>query len=154
MKGQMELLGLVAIVILFIFGGLIYLFFSSAPPDKSMAETRESAETGNLLNTIMKTTPCKESEDSISLIIQECYSYNGNKDYCGNAECKQYIREAVNNITKAYSNKITYTFEVKTGETTFINQGTCNLTKKMVANTLIKHGKITLKASLTGCSES
>lgn len=152
MKGQMEIMGLVAIVIIFILGGLMYLFFSSTPPDTSMAETRESAETGNLLNAIMKTTPCKEDGEQLSMIIQECYSYNGNKDYCGEPECKKYIKEVVDNITKAYNNKIMYIFDVRNGETTFISQETCNTTKKMVANTLIRYGKTTLKASLTGCS--
>lgn len=152
MKAQMEVIGLVVIVVLFIFGGLIYLFFVSRPPDTSLAEVRQSSEVSNLLNSLMKLTPCEDTSDSLSNIIQTCYLFNGNRDYCQNPDCKDYIENVVINSLKAYNPSLQYTFEVK-DPSQFISYGTCSFPKKMVADSSMRTGSTILKVVLTVCQK-
>ncbi|MFH1331805.1 MAG: hypothetical protein ABIH63_00790 [archaeon] len=151
-RGQMEILGLVVIVVLFIFGGLIYIFFMSRPADTSMPETRQSAEVSNLLNTMMKVTPCTDKpSDTLEDIIQNCYLFSGNSDYCGNPSCKSYVNEVVGNVTKAYNRNWLYYFEINQSNKVFISQGSCNLPDKMFANTIVKFGKTSLPVTFVVC---
>ncbi|MEM4244793.1 MAG: hypothetical protein QXR60_01130 [Candidatus Nanoarchaeia archaeon] len=154
-RGQMEMVGLVIIVVLLIFGGLIYLWFKSIPPDKSLAETRQSSEVKNLLDSMMKVTPCPDTEDSLDdIILNGCYLFNGNREYCGNPDCKNYIMDVVSNVTKSYNPKWQYVFNVTdpTGKP-FISQGSCTLTKRMASDTTIRVGNKVLTVKLVACME-
>jgi hypothetical protein len=151
-RGQMEIMGLVVIVVLFVFGGLIYLTFASKPPDNSMAETRESGDVANLLNSLMKLTPCDSTTDSLDEIIKNCYISSGASDYCENPSCKDYIGSTVLNATKAYRQGTNYTFIIKDYTSVpFISQGSCSLPKKMSTDSKILVGNKRLIVYLIAC---
>ncbi len=154
MRGQMEILGLVVIIVLFIFGGLLYVVFSSKPADMSLPETRESAEVASLLNSVMKLTPCEDTYDSLDEIIKNCYIANGNSDYCNNASCKDYISNVVRGVTSSYDSNTQYMFNVtESSGRPFMSGGMCNTSKRMAADSSIRVGNKVLRAVLTACSE-
>jgi len=153
MKAQLEILGLVVIVVLFILGGLIYLFFASKPPDTSLSETRESAEVSNLLDSMMKLNPCVSTSDSFSDILKSCYLYSGNSDYCGTPLCKDYIADVFHNVTRAYNSQAQYSFVVAAPGATFISDGSCDLPRKMSSDRALRFGSSSLHVILTVCSK-
>lgn len=152
MRAQMEVLGLVVIIVLFVFGGLIYLMISSKPPDTSLAETRQSSEISNLLTSMLKVTPCESlPDDSLADIINSCYLFGGSSDYCGNPSCKDYIKDSVRSMVRAYDSGLQYSFDVKAGTSSFISDGSCTLPKRMAADTVMPFGTTSLKVSLVAC---
>lgn len=151
MRGQMEIMGLVVIVVLFIFGGLIYLFFISGPKDTSLPEVRQSAEVSNLLNAIMKMTPCESSSDSFDDIIHNCFIALGSMDVCG-VGCKDYINQTFVNVTHAYSPSGQYYYIIKEQSgSEFLKGGNCTLPRRMAAESTIRVGTKILKVGLSGC---
>ncbi len=151
MRAQMEMLGLLVIVVLFIFGGLIYLFFLQKPVDTSLPDLRQSAEVSNLLNTMMKVTPCEDLSDTLEDVIVTCYMFSGNRDYCGNPDCKAYIKEVVANVTRSYNSGWQYSFEIKEGSSLFLSDGSCSLPKRMAAHANVRFGKTSLLINLLVC---
>tara|TARA_B100000315_G_scaffold215748_1_gene215232 strand:+ start:25 stop:462 length:438 start_codon:yes stop_codon:yes gene_type:complete len=120
-KAQTEIIGLVVIVILFIVIAVIFVKLSTAPKSKSVI--KESVEVSNLLNAVVKLTPCKEDKElsSLSDIIAECE----NQQYC-NENCKEYIEKQVNNVmSSALDKKKSYNMIITKRGDTFIEQGDC-----------------------------
>lgn len=155
MKGQMEILGLVVIVILFVFGGLIYLYFAVQDnQSQPLAETRQSSEVNQLLNTMMTITPCNITSDSFSeIIVNSCYLFNGNHDYCGNPSCKDYIKGVVRDVMKAYNPSWEYSFTItEPSGAVFITQSTpCTQVKRMSGTTKVVLGNKWLNTTLMVC---
>ena len=151
MRGQMEIMGLVVIVILFIFGGLIYLFFISGPEDTTLPEVRESAEVSNLLNAIMKMTPCQTTSASFYDIVHDCFLANGNMDIC-ELGCKDYINKTFANVTRAYSSSGQFQYTIKeVSKPEFLKEGNCTFTRRMAAESNVKIGSKSIKVGLIGC---
>ncbi len=153
MRGQMEIMGLVVIVILFIVGGMIYLFFLSGPADTSLPEVRQSVEVSNLLNAIMRMTPCEDNpEDSFDDLIHNCFIAGGNEVIC-ESQCKDFIKEAAINASKAYNPSGQYKFTIKEpgAATPFVEAGSCNLTRRMAAESSVRVGNKIVKVGLIGC---
>ncbi len=71
-KAQSEILGLLVIVVLFIFIGLFYLMFGFGGQDGSIQLIKDDLETSNLHKALLKTnTPC--DNQNIKDLIKECY---------------------------------------------------------------------------------
>ncbi len=73
-KGQMEIMGLVLIVVLISLGFLFYLRFSVLSPDKGdvRKSTTESALASNIINTMLSTTSKDCQNREIKELIQDC----------------------------------------------------------------------------------
>jgi hypothetical protein len=151
MRGQMEIMGLVVIIVLFIFGGLIYLFFISGPQDTTLPEVRESAEVSNLLNAIMKMTPCNTTTATLYDIVHDCFLANGNMDVCAKG-CKDFINMTFSGVFKVYSPSGQFEYTIKeVSKPDFLKGGSCTFNRRMAAETNVKIGSKSIKVGLLGC---
>ena len=155
-KAQTEIMGLVVIVILFIFIGLIYLMFSGDEGEDPNVLIRESTAVQNLIGAYAKITPCSEIMPPMPMekIISECYG-NPNLEFCGKP-CQDTIKDVMAETVASYSPNVTYAFEVyDLDNKTFVSSGTCskkepgNVGKKYVTS-----GKVRLEAWLKICRKA
>lgn len=71
-KGQMEIFGLVVIVILLALGLLFAVVILSKPPSQQSQRVKESVQAANFLNTMMSTTSLGCGKRSVRELIQNC----------------------------------------------------------------------------------
>jgi len=155
-KAQTEIIGLMVIVILFIFGGMIYIMFAGKGETGSL--TRDVTQVGkvqNMQDTFMQITPCyaEKPVEQMSDLIKKCYT--GTETICG-IECKEYITDTLNSLIKAYNPKQDYIFSVKgPNDEEFINTGECEPTADRRAATpeRILAGKEVLIVKLMYCTK-
>ncbi len=149
-KGQMEIFGLLIIVILFVLILVFYLAFTArSQGDKPASqEIRQSIEVENLLTAMMKVTPCtlKAPPDSLNLIIRDCHLKN--QDVC-DTPCQPYIQDIVQEIMSKYGKP--YEFKVKdSNKVVLYKQGRCQ-GEKLVDDFPIKAGNEFLVVELSTC---
>lgn len=93
MKGQIEIVGLVVIVLLITVGGVIFFRLYSLSSDGESG-IRDSNEVNNMRNALLKTTIC---EISVKDAIEECYNRGV---LCGENAC-EYTKEKIQEILDA-----------------------------------------------------
>jgi hypothetical protein len=93
-KAQTEIIGLMVIVILFIIIGTVFIAFTFRRSPENI-EIRQSTKVTNLMNAIMKYTPCETDpkKESIEGIIRIC----DDNDYCS-MPCKTYLEKEIKSI--------------------------------------------------------
>jgi hypothetical protein len=119
-KGQTEIVGLVVIVIIFVVIGGIFLVFSAKKTTNT--EGRESAQASKFIVSLLKYTPCKESEETIEDIIAGC-----NLDEpapCGDKKCKEFIIETTKPVLNEFFGS-RYIFTITKNEADFVKIGNC-----------------------------
>ncbi len=92
MKGQIETLGLLVIVILLVFIGIFALKFMSFDDRKVVDESFYSVKANNLLNAIQKATVC---DINMEKAIIACFEENS---FCGRADVCTFVEEEINKI--------------------------------------------------------
>lgn len=119
-KGQVEIIGLMVIVILIIVIAFIFIRISTTPEKKDVI--RENVEVTNLLNAMMKMTPCESiyPRDSMVDIVLECET---GVSYCG-MDCKSYIKQEIENVMDNLG-KERYEFNIKKNGVDWLNVGSC-----------------------------
>lgn len=75
-KAQIEMIGLLVIVILFIFIGIFAIRFALRPESTIVAEMRTNIMVNNMLNAIIKTNT--QFNKDISELIVDCYNTDAN----------------------------------------------------------------------------
>jgi len=120
-KAQADMIGLVVIVILFIIIAIVFLRLSTLEDSESII--KENIEVSNLLNAIMKLTPCNNIKplDSLADVIDNC----NNQPYCGESNCKDYIKKQVDNAASSSFDKESYSFTIIRNGAVFLNTGSC-----------------------------
>ena len=71
-KGQMEIFGLVVIVILLAIGLLFAIIILTKNPSNEVARVKESVQAANFLNTMMATTSQDCAKRSVRELLQDC----------------------------------------------------------------------------------
>jgi|TARA_Y100000310_G_scaffold110378_1_gene108766 hypothetical protein len=127
-RAQADIIGLVVIVILFIIIAVVFLRLSTLQDTDSVI--RENIQVSNLLNAMMKLTPCKTIQplQSLSDIIDEC---DHQQQYCGE-DCKDYIKTQIESTANNALDKETYSLSIIKNSNTFINVGSCIGSTKFV----------------------
>jgi len=96
-RGQVEMIGLVIVVVLLVLGGLFYVAAitrDSGNENKGVEATLDASYSNNLLNALYNMKYC---EVSFSDVLDLCYS---DKILCDKNAC-DYIKEETNNIIKS-----------------------------------------------------
>jgi|TARA_B100001971_G_C18050546_1_gene462611 hypothetical protein len=126
-KAQADIIGLVVIVILFIIIAVVFLRLSTLQDTDSVI--KENIQVSNLLNAMMKLTPCKSIQPlkSLSDIIDEC----DGQQYCGE-NCKDYIKTQIERTANNALEKETFSLSITKNGNTFINVGSCIGSTKFV----------------------
>jgi len=118
-KAQMEVIGLVIIVILILVGVLMFVRFVVLAPQSSQKTTIESLEANNLLSALLKTTIC---EISVLDAIKECQQAT---TICNQNACT-YTEDKIQEIMEASLDvKTDYKIEVLTNNNPLFNLGSC-----------------------------
>lgn len=109
-RAQIEMVGLVVIVLLIVMGIIFFLKFSiqnkQSPLEKS---TIESIEANNLLNALLKATVCDKEKISVEQAIEQCKQ---NIEICDQSPCK-FTKTKIEEIFKSsLDEKTTYTIEI------------------------------------------
>lgn len=139
MKGQSEMMGLMIIVILIIFIGLVFLRFSFSERN-SLPELRENIQASNLLSSIIK---YDTQEGSIKDLIVRCVR---NKE-CGTleGEVKEIMKNSLDTRTK-------YEFSViakDEGDKEALRMGSCN--QGIASNTQVSQEGLYIEVRLKLC---
>lgn len=149
------MLGLVAIIVIFIFIGLIYLMFAGKPDQGSL--TRDITQVGkaqNILDSFVQITPCYATlpYEQMDNLIKECYTSAGSSTACGEP-CKDYIAQTMDEMVKAYNPDLKYEFKILIQEEEFLSQGACPAATKeeRVATENMPAGKDILTLKITYC---
>lgn len=143
-KAQTEIMGLLTIVVLFIFIGLIYIMLAGKADKGSLTtDVVQYEKVQNLLSSFIQITPCyvKTPYDQMETIIKDCYASDGSATICGKP-CKDLITEEMDSMMKAYNPKQAYEFKILKGKEAFITQGGCP------ADSETRVGSITLSRDL------
>ncbi|MBM3199879.1 hypothetical protein FJZ53_02990 [Candidatus Woesearchaeota archaeon] len=125
-KSQTEIMGLLTIVVLFIFIGLIYIMLAGKADKGSLTrDVVQSEKVQSLLSSFMQLTPCysKVPYDQMDVIIKECYTSSGGL-VCGEP-CKEFIIAEMDDVMKAYNPRQEYEFKILKGKEEFISKGGC-----------------------------
>jgi len=112
-KGQTEIIGLMVIVILFIFVGLIYIMFAGKEDTGSLTrDVTQSVKVQNMLDSYTQFTPCYTElpYPQMREVIMDCYT-SGEKT-CGE-DCETLITETLDDMIKAYSSSQEYQFIIR-----------------------------------------
>src|SRR3989344_6633814 len=123
--GQMEIVGLMVVVIIIIIGALFYLKFGILHQEQDNTDLSiEQSYTINWLNSILNVNVCNNTISYKSSLI-ECYN-DGN--VCGESAC-DYLKSESNNIInsiglKEYKN---YTFWIQSGEDIKFIENECKI---------------------------
>jgi hypothetical protein len=126
-KAQTEIMGLLTIVVLFIFIGLIYIMLAGKADKGSLTQDIVQYEkVQNLLSSFIQITPCytKVPYDQMSTIIKDCYASDGSATICGKP-CKDFITAEMDSMMKAYNPKQAYEFKILKGKEEFISKKKC-----------------------------
>lgn len=113
-KAQTEIIGLMVIVILFVFVGLIYIMFAGKGDQGRLTEdVTQTGKVQNMLDAFVQLTPCYEKTpfDQMDEIIKECYTSAGTDIVC-EKNCKTFITDTLDELMKAYNDKQSYEFYI------------------------------------------
>ncbi len=132
-RAQADIIGLVVIVILFIIIAIVFLRLSTLP--KTESTIKENIQVSNLLNAILKLTPCKNITplESLADIIEQC----NNQPYCGISNCRDYIKTQVQSTLDNSLDRETYKFTIIKNSVNFIDIGNCVGDVKFVDNAIL-----------------
>jgi len=120
-KGQMEMIGLVIVVVLIIIGGLFYITFSLKGKDNTKEQDQhlQSITANNLVNALIKIRICENK--SVGQAIALC---DVNEQLCGENAC-DFVKKEVEGIISSVTDK-NYLFFVNKGENELFNVGNCS----------------------------
>ena len=113
-KGQSEVVGLLVIVILLLFVGMIFLRFYVAQPSTSLSHSRQSIEASNTLNALMKVHIQREP------FAAHADACNSDGNLCGGLKTEV---EAILGYILKQGQK--YSFTLSTGAKTLIEINQC-----------------------------
>ena len=117
-RGQSEVVGLLVIVIILIFMGLVYLGFSNIADSGSLASERSSIEVENALKAVLRVNLPDFEDKTLEDLIVEC----GEEYGCNDLDYA--IETLFSSILKPGTN---FEFSSYREEEEFYAQGTCNL---------------------------
>src|SRR3989338_7167198 len=100
-KGQIEMMGLVIIVILLVFGGLLFVKFGLQREAPRQETTIQTAQTYHLLNAVLKIEICPQI--TLKKAIDAC---NENQKICNQEAC-QVVESQITKIVQEISYKKT-----------------------------------------------
>ena len=120
-KGQMEMIGLVIVVVLIIIGGMFYITFSLRGKDKTQEQDQhlQSIQANNLVNAIVKIKICENKSVGEAIVLCDT-----NKQICGENAC-DFVKNEIERIIQSFSNE-NYFFFVKRGENEVFSFGNCD----------------------------
>ncbi len=154
-KAQTEIMGLLTIVVLFIFIGLIYVMLTGKEEPGSLArDVVQYEQVENFLDAFVQLTPCyvETPYPQMETIIKDCYASEGMDTVCGKP-CKDFINEEFENVMTAYNPKQAYEFKILKGKEEFISQNNpsegCPETAETRAGSIVLSRELTLR--LTYC---
>lgn len=151
-KAQAEIIGLLVIVILFVFAGLIYLMFAGKTEEPMTRDITQLGKAQQMLDAFMQITPCYMTTpyEQMDKIIKDCYTSEG--DICGQ-DCKELIKNTLKDLMEAYNQKQKYEFKIMEDGETFLSEGNCLTADKKVTTERLAAGTQTLTLKLTYCME-
>lgn len=126
-KGQMEMIGLVIIVILLIIGALFYLRFAVFDHQEQRSEsTIRVTQAYNLMNALINVDMCgKPLKEALAQCKEQPQEpYCEGKDACG------FLQEKIPSIVDPILHEtigVGYSFEAKKGEEAYLTFGTCEI---------------------------
>jgi len=136
-KAQMEIMGLVIIIIMLAILSIIFLTFALRPSPSTTPILRSSTKADNLLNSIIRTST-KENQKMLD-IIENSYITN---DFT-------YLKQEINKIiSKAIPNK-RYSFKLLINQQKVLDIGDCKL--GVSSTKTIKHNNNLFKFTLVIC---
>jgi len=125
-KSQAEIMGLLAIVVMFIFGGLLYIMFAAKGGSEPLTrDVVQYEKVESLLDSFVQLTPCydKVPYDNIETIIKRCHP-EGDAEFCGK-NCKDVIKDEFKGVVNAYDPNKEYEFRISKGNIEFLSLGIC-----------------------------
>lgn len=153
-KAQTEIIGLLTIIVLFIFLGLIYIMLTGKSDQGSLTrDVVQYEKVQSLLDVFVQLTPCytKMPYDQMDTIIKDCSTSAGSATVCGKP-CKDLIIEELKNVMEAYNPKQDYQFKILKGKEEFLSQGTCPSTAETRAGSItLTTGRDIITLRLTYC---
>ena len=119
-KGQLEMIGLVVVIVLLIIGGMFYVTFSVKSSDKNEEQNKhiQSITANNLVGAIVKIKVCNNF--SIAEGVSLC---DKNEQLCNENAC-EFLKKEINFIVYNVTDE-NYLFSVKKGENDLFNVGNC-----------------------------
>jgi len=166
-KAQVEIIGLLMVVILLVFIILLALWFIVKPVQQDLVPQRQAIEAKSILITLMKTTYVDNDPNSIDVSfkekINECHEHDG---IAGDplASCVQTIQDEVSGILNKILKNKEYTLEIKDEssdpadvfmviEDDLIAGCNADNGQKTVGEVILNSGPL-IKAKLTLCSRA
>lgn len=123
-KAQTEIIGLMVIVILFIFVGLIYVMFAGRGEQAPLTrEVTQAAKVQNMLDAFVQVTPCftEMPYKQMSEIISECcVDRECDKIICGE-DCQELITTTLDEMMGAYVQYQEYEFRIQDSDKEFLS---------------------------------
>ncbi len=148
-KGQLEIIGLVIIVVLLLIGALFYLRFGVLNPQPTFEQnTIRVNQAYNLMNAL---TNIKLCDKKLSEAIVSCKEGTG--EYCEGKDACTYLKEQLPKIADPIFHDTIgtdYSFEAKRGEDVFLNFGDCKVGQNSPPLRISSNGK-TYLASFKLC---
>ena len=125
-KGQMEMIGLVIIVILLIIGALFYVRFGVlGQTNKKEESTVKVTQAYNLMNALININICQDKplKDALAQCKEE-----PTKLFCTNQDACTFAKKQIQLIVDPLLHTtvgLDYTFQAKTGEDVYLTFGKC-----------------------------
>lgn len=138
MKGQTETMGLMIIVVLLLFLGIIFLSFALREKPDLTPEVRESVQTTSLLNALIQTTV---DEKQLKEHFADCLS---SKESCARLANK--TSEILDLVVQPGQN---YNFTLSTEDKSLFSVGKCS--KGAISTTIVRRGSADFLVQLRLC---
>ena len=126
-KGQMEMIGLVIIVVLLVIGALFYVKFSVFGSNQKREEsTVRVTQAYNLMNALLNIALCEKPLKEALIACKEQPS----EQYCEGKDACAYVKEKVPTVVDPILHQnigAEYLFEAKKGEEVFLTFGNCEI---------------------------
>lgn len=104
-KGQVEMIGLVIVVILIVFGLLLYIKFGILRKDETKKDSSlELAYVNNLMISIFNLKVCEENPLKIEDVLVKCFEFS-NDEICGERSACDYAKQEIGKIMADFSFK-------------------------------------------------
>ena len=104
-KGQIEIIGLVIVVILIVIGLLLYVKFGILRKQETKKDSSlELAYVNNLMISIFNLKVCEENPMKIEDVLVKCFD-SSDSEICGNRRTCDYAKEEIEKIMAGFSFK-------------------------------------------------
>lgn len=121
-KAQMEVIGLVVLVVIIIVAVGLFIRLSVLKPVSHSATSVDSIEANNLLNALLKTTICVNEKKSVVDAIKQCKI---KQDICGEEPCQYSVNKIKEIMGAVLEEKENYDLLVLADQDAIINIKNC-----------------------------